>query len=163
MITITDRDRLLTLPVYPGMDANESRVLRQFIAQHFGEYAEWRFMVRIGPGSDAGADVDASTRRGWLELTKARCDCVAFNPPASATIIEAKDVWTNQAVWQLRDYRDLYASTNPGHTIALAGVARDASESSKRLASSNGIRLFLYRLPPPGVPDVGERAPESST
>lgn len=155
----TDRDQLLGMTVYPGMDPAESRVLRQYIRRRGDGVAEWRFNVRIGEGRDAGADVDEATRRAWRELTKARTDVVAWRPPNAATVVEAKDVWTNEAVWQLLGYRDLYRTTFPGHTITLHGVARDASPTSITLARSQGIALYLYDLPPAGV-DIREAAAE---
>lgn len=159
MITYRDRDVLARLPVYPGMDAAESRVLRQFIKRRGAEFVEWRFMVRIGEGSDAGAVVDESTRKAWRALTKARTDVVAMRSPTDATIIEAKDRWANDAVWQLLGYRDLYAATFPDHRVSLVGVAREATETAKALASARRIPLYVYALPP-ALPDIDETASE---
>lgn len=158
----TDRDQLLRRPVFPGMDAAESRALRQYIRRQGDGVNEWRFNVRVGPGTDAGAPVDQKTRDAWMQLTRARLDCVAWRSPSSATLIEAKDRWENDAVWQLLSYRDLYAADNPTHAIALVGVARVASNTARELARTKGIALYLYDLPPAALPDVGERASEET-
>lgn len=162
MDVFTDRDRLVRMTVYPGMDPAESRVLRQFIRRRGEQFVEWRFNVRLGAGEEPPADVDAATRAAWRELTKARTDCVAMRGPTSATIIEAKDVWGNDAVWQLRGYRDLYLETFPSHRVDLVGVARDASSTARKLAASSEITLYVYDLPP-ALPDVDETAIEDAT
>lgn len=158
---ITDRDRLLGMAVYPGMVPEESRVLRQYIRRHGDGVAEWRFNVRIGEGVQLPADADDALRKSWEALTKARTDVVAFRPPNAATIVEAKDHWTNEAVWQLLGYRDLYKDTFPLHVVTLHGVARTASPTSKALARKAGITLYLYDLPPAGV-DIHETAAEEA-
>lgn len=159
MTTIDDVERLLRMDTYPGMIPSESRVLRQFIRRHGAEYSEFRFNVRIGDGEEPPIDVDPSVRRAWTAITKARPDTVAFQRPNLATVIEVKDALTNEGVWQLLGYRDLYARDFPDHEIKLAAVAAYATPTAKMLARSNGIDVYLYALPPQQT-DIAEQAPE---
>lgn len=159
MTIITDRERLLALPVYPQMIASESRVLRQFIRARGAAFDEFRFNVRIGEGERPGEEFDPAVRKAWESITKARPDTVAFTHPDQATIIEVKDALTNEGVWQVLGYRDLYARAFPEHRIRLACVAAYASPTARELARRQGVDLYLYALPP-GPPDVAEEASE---
>jgi len=162
MQVISDRARLLRTVVFPGMNEAESRVLRQYIARHGAEHDEFRFNVRIGEGTKLGADASPEVTRAWEQLTKARPDTVGFKAPDRATLIEVKEAWANEAVWQLLGYRDLYRQTYPDHAIALVGVAISASVTALTLARVQGVRVFLYDLPA-GAPDIDERAAERGT
>lgn len=159
MTIIADRERLLRMENYPGMIPAESRVLRQFIRNHGARWDEFRFNVRIGEGVQAGAEFDAGLRRAWEQLTKARPDTVAFKAPDQATLIEVKEAWTNEAVWQLLAYRDLYMAAFPEHRVQLIGVAQLAPPTARQLAASQGIALVLYTFPSSAV-DIGEAAQE---
>ena len=156
-----DRARLART-VYPGMIESESRVLRQFVLHHGSEYDELRFNVRIGEGVDARSFVSVDAARAYEQLTKARPDTIAFRHPDQATIVEAKDVWTNEAVWQLLGYRDLYRGAFPDHRVALVGIAAAALPTAINLSRMNGIRVLVYELRD-GAPDVAERAAETSS
>ena len=161
MNVITDRERLLTMATYPGMIPAESRLLRQFLRRRGQAFDEFRFGVRIGDGVTLDDSFDAGVRKSWDAITKARPDTVAFAYPAAATIVEVKEAFTTEAVWQLLGYRDLYARTFPTHAIGLVGVAAFAAPNAKTLASRSGVDLFLYDLPPAQV-DVLEVAAEVS-
>ena len=63
-----------------------------------------------------------------------RPDTVAFAPPNRATLIEVKELWTNEAVWQLSAYRDFYREAYPDQELALAGVAAGATPNGRELA-----------------------------
>lgn len=147
MKVISDRERLLRTVVYPGMDPEESRVLRAFIRKHGAEYDEFRFNVRVGPGDQIGEEFDAAVRRSIEAVTKARPDTVAWTAPNRATIIEVKVAWMNEAVWQLLGYRDAYRQTFPDDVVTVIGVAAWASTSARALARSQGVPLYLYAFP----------------
>ena len=147
MQTISDRERLASMTNYPGVTPEESRVLRQYIRRHGAEYDEFRFMVRVGEGVTLGEDFSPEVRRSWEAITKARPDTVAFKAPDRHTLIEAKVSWTNEAVWQLLAYRDLYSRDVPLKSIALVGVAQYATPTARELARRAGIALYLYDLP----------------
>lgn len=147
MHTISDRERLAGMAVYPGVSPEESRVLRQYIKRHGAEYDEFRFGVRVGDGVVLGEEFSPEVRKSWEAITKARPDTVAFKAPNRHTLIEAKVAWSNEAVWQLLAYRDLYAREVPLTSIALVGVAQYAGPTARELARRAGIALYLYDLP----------------
>lgn len=161
MTVITDRAWLLRMENYPGMIPAESRVLRQFIHHQGGRFDEFRFNVRIGDGVTTTEDVDPKLAAAWEQITKARPDSVAFKHPNDATIVEVKEAFTNEAVWQLLAYRDLYVKAFPDHTVRLAGVAQLATPTARILAAAQGIALFLYKFPP-GTVDTREIAAETT-
>jgi hypothetical protein len=153
-------EALLGMATYPGMIADESRVLRQFIRRHFRDYDELRFDVRLGIGSDPGDEFEEATRRAMQHVTRKRADALGWKGPNVATLIEAKWDFSNDGVWQLLSYRDDYARAFPDHFVLLVGVAAAASVTARELASRMGVRLFVYALPPNTV-DVGESASEA--
>lgn len=159
MVIISDRERLLRMENYPGMIPAESRVLRQFIRAHGARFDEFRFNVRIGEGVDPGPNIEIGLRRAWQQITKARPDTVAYKHPHDATLIEVKEAFTNEAVWQLLAYRDLYMAAFPNDRVRLVGVAQLAPPTARALASSQGIAVVLYTFSSPAV-DVGEVATE---
>lgn len=157
--TITDVDHLLQMANYPGMIPAESRILRQYIRRYRSVFHEWRFGVRIGEGVQVGDEFSPEVQRAFEAVTKARPDTVAFIPPNDATIIEVKEAFANEAVWQLLAYRDLYVRAFPEHRVRLVGVAQFAGPTARSLAATNGIQLHLYTLPP-GQIDINEQAAE---
>lgn len=159
MTIISDRERLLTMAVYPQMIESESRVLRQFVRFRGHQFDEFRFNVRLGEGEEPGPEFDAAVRKAWTSITRARPDTVAFKAPNLATIIEVKDTLTNEGIWQVLGYRDLYVRAFPDHQVALACVAQFAGPTARELARRSGVDLYLYALPP-GPPDVGELGSE---
>lgn len=159
MTVITDRDRLLRMPVYPGMVPAESRVLRQYIRRHGEAIDEWRFNVRLGEGVRLPDTFDPAVRKSFERLTMERPDTVAWRAPRFATLIEVKELWTNEAVWQLRSYADFYREAYPDHDVALVGVAVEATPNGRELARRQGIALYLYALDP-AIVDLGETPPE---
>lgn len=162
MKVFTDRARLLGMAFYPGMDEIESRVLRAFIRGRGAAYQEWRFVVRVGEGEAAPEGTDPTVARSVNALTKARLDCVAFNPPRAATLIEVKRAWDNAAVWQLLGYRELYRLAFPDHDCTLVGVAEWATTTSKQLAAALGVHLSLWEFEN-DLPDVTAPATEEGS
>lgn len=162
MDVISDRDRLLGMTTYPGMVPAESRILRQYIRRHGDRYTEWRFNVRLGEGVELGEDASPELRKIWARITMERPDTVAWTEPDRATLIEVKELWTNEAVWQLHAYTDLYRDVNPDHRVSMVGVAIEATPNGRTLAARQGITLYLYALPT-GITDLGETAPEEAS
>lgn len=159
MEVISDKTRLSVMANFPGMIPAESRLLRQFIRRHGDEYDEFRFNVRLGEGVQLGEDFEAGVRKAWEAITKARPDTVGFKYPNRATLIEVKEAFANEAVWQLLSYRDLYVRAYRAEVVTLAGVAAFASPTARALARSSGVSLWLYALPA-GQPDINETAGE---
>ena len=136
--------RLVDRGSYPGIEPDEVRALREWIRRHGDRFEELRFNVRVGAGVKLGGDFPEKFRDDWETRTKMKLDCVAWNPPHTATLIEVKVQWTNAAVWQLASYRDAYAVDYPDATIELVGVCEAFTPQALALAGSQGITLYTY-------------------
>lgn len=146
--TRAELETLIARSTLPGVDPTEVRVLREFLRRQGSNYSEYRFNVRVGEGVQLEGAYSEKFREDWARRTKMRLDLVCFSPPNFSTLIEAKVQWANDAVWQLLGYRDHYAIDFPRDEIKLAGVAEAYTPTARTLASSRGIRLFVYGFPP---------------
>lgn len=146
---------------YPGMIEAESRILREFIRRHWQAGDEWRFNLRIGEGQKLDDTVDTALRKSWESITRARPDTCRFRPPHTATLIEVKEWFVNEGVWQLLGYRDLYRQTFPDDVVDLVGIAQMASPTARQLAQAQGVALYLYTFGPSGTPDISPVATET--
>lgn len=143
--------RLINRTTLPGVDDREVRVLREWIRRFGEQYDELRFNVRVGAGVQLAGDYPQQFKIDWMNRTKMRLDCVAWNAGDAVTLIEAKVEWTNDAVWQLLSYRDAYRDEFPDASIALAGVCEAYTPQARQLAADQGITLhvFTFAAPPP--------------
>lgn len=150
MITFTrdELPRLVDRSQLPGIDAGELRAVREFIRREGSKYEQLRFEVRVGVGVELQGDYTEKFRADWRERTKMRLDLVCWNPPNQYTIVEAKQQWTNDAVWQLLSYRDQFLIEYPDADVRLVGVAEAYTPQAAILASGQGIRLHVYGFPP---------------
>lgn len=140
-------DRLVDRTSLPGIDPTELRVTREWIRREGSQYDELRFNVRVGDGVALVGDYTEKFKADWLERTRLRLDLVAWTAPASATLVESKVLWTNDAVWQLLSYRDQYRVEFPDHGVRLVGVCEAYTPSAATLAGGFGIRLHVYGFP----------------
>ncbi|MGB2711413.1 MAG: hypothetical protein WBC33_07835 [Conexibacter sp.] len=152
-------DELLETVNYPGMIPEESRVLRSWMAKHGAAYDELRFNERVGPGVMLGDHVPEKDRRDWESRTKARPDVIAIRHPLDALVVEAKWQATNETIWQVLSYVELYASSFPDWKVRAAIVATDATPAARVLASRMGVTVFLYTLNPNAPLAPGEETP----
>jgi hypothetical protein len=159
--TRDDLPRLVDRSTLPSIDVGEVRALREFIRREGHNYDELRFEVRVGAGVELQGDYTEKFKADWRERTKMRLDLVCYNPPNQYTIVEAKQQWTNAAVWQLLSYRDQFLIEFPDADVRLVGVAEAYTPNGAQLASDQGIRLHVYgfrdALPQSGAVDVEER------
>ena len=153
--------RLVDRVSFPGVDAEEARAIREWIRREGAKYEELRFNVRVGTGTKLGDNFDERFKAYWWRVTQMRLDLLAWNPPNEATIVEAKVLWTNDAVWQLLSYRDAYVKDFPDANVALVGVCEAYTPNARELAAGQGIRLHVYtfRADLPGANAVGEAQP----
>jgi RecB family endonuclease NucS len=151
----------LAINVYPGMDQYESRILRAWVERHGREYTELRFNERLGAGVVLPETFTAKEREDWARRTKARPDCIAWRDPNLATVIEAKQQATNETVWQVNGYVELYAKDFPGHQVRAVIVAGAATPNARILASSQGVEMFIYTFPANAPLAPGEEEPRS--
>lgn len=153
--------RLTDRTSFPGVDADETRAIREWIRREGAKYEQLRFNVRIGAGKTLDDTFDERFKKYWFRVTQMRCDLVAWNPPNAITIVEGKVLWANDAVWQLLSYRDAYVSDFPDSNVALVGVCEAYTPSGRELAASQGIRLHVYTFRDP-LPQASATSAESS-
>ena len=137
---------LLETVNFPGMVVDESRILRAFLSKHGADYDEIRFNQRLGEGivlANAASDKD---REDWRRRTMARPDVIAWLAPDNAAIIEAKVQATNETIWQVRGYQDLYSKENPRHRVQSIIVCEGATPNAITLARAQQVWIYVYAL-----------------
>ena len=139
-----DLDRALDTRTFPGMEMNESRVMRAFLFHRHREYDEIRFDERLGKGVELVTAASEEDRRNWERLTRARPDAIAWKDPDRASIVEAKIQATLEAIWQVLTYRELYATTFQSHQVDAVIIAESAMPNAIALARTQSIRMYLY-------------------
>ncbi|MCA1834353.1 MAG: hypothetical protein LC750_16785 [Actinobacteria bacterium] len=139
--------RLVNRASLPGVSPEEVRALREWIRRQGDQYDELRFNVRVGVGVTLEGDYTDKFKGDWFERTRMRPDLVGFRRPSTATLVEGKVQWTNEAVWQLLHYRDLYRDEHPSEAIELVGVCEAFTPQGRALALASAIRLFVYGFP----------------
>lgn len=141
-------DAIVARSFLPGVDADETRAVREFLRREGANFDRYRFNVRVGEGVELRGDYTDKFKADWARRTSMRLDLVCLRDPNAATIVEGKVQWTNAAVWQLLHYRDAYQEAEPTHTIDLVGVAEAYTPQAVILAKASGIRLHIYGFPP---------------
>lgn len=139
--------RLINRTTLPGINPEEVRGLREWIRRNGDQYDELRFNVRVGIGHTLEGDYTDKFKADWYERGRPKPDLVAVRLPSTHLIVEGKVQWTNEAVWQLLHYRDLYHEEFPALAIELAGVCEAFTAQGRALAVASGIRLFVYGFP----------------
>lgn len=150
---------LLATRIYPGMSAAESRILRSWIARHGAEWDTIEVEARLGTGILLPPHFDPKFREDWERRTRARPDAICTRLPAVALIIEAKELATNEAVWQVLGYADLYRAEHPRAVLSTLIVCAEAHPTAVQVASGRGVQILRYLIPPEAPLAPGEEAP----
>jgi hypothetical protein len=119
---------------YPGMAPREVIIFRAWLALHQNEYDRFDYNVRVGNGTDPGAEYPAIYRQQYIENTQKRIDAVGWKALGNAllatdfatrpitdiaisinqpTIIEVKDRATASCMSQILTYKALWPFTFP--------------------------------------------------
>lgn len=131
---------------FPGMVIDESRILRAYLLKHGADYDEIRFNERLGEGVVLANAATEKDREDWRRRTMARPDVIAWRAPDLATVIEAKVQATNETVWQVLSYLDLYSSANPSHRVNAVIVCAGATPNAITLARARQVWVYVYTL-----------------
>jgi hypothetical protein len=123
-------DRLLETSHFPGMTAAESRLIREFLA-------------RRGATWDT-ADVERRTR--------ARPDLILKRAPDYVAIVEAKEQLTNEGVWQVLGYRDLWLADHPADKVECIVIAEAFVPNAAKVAKAYGVKVYIYEFPDRALP-----------
>jgi len=150
---------LLERKIFPGMSMAESRILRAWLAKHGAEWDTLDVEARLGPGRQlVSPHFDEKFKRDWERRTKARPDCVATRGTQVA-ILEAKEFATNEALWQVLSYVDLYKADVPGVTVQPIVICEDAAPTAVTMAAAKGVQILRYVIPPDEPLATGTEAP----
>lgn len=134
-------EQLLGRTHFPGMTLGESRLVRAYLERHAAEWDEADVEARLGPGTSLESPhADEKARRDWSERTRARPDVVLRSGPR-VKIVEAKEHATNEGVWQVLSYRDLYRAEHPDHQVTCVIVAESHAPAAAALAKTQGVEM----------------------
>lgn len=103
---------LLLLPGYPGVDVNESLVVRDWLRQRGRGFDYFEFNRRLGVVDVATEMRGAPIDRMWALITRPRPDLLAYTA-TSCVVIEAKVHARMRAVTQVRRYVRLLRADCP--------------------------------------------------
>ena len=150
---------LLETKIFPGMSLRESRILRAWIANHGAEWDVLDVEPRLGAGVLLPPHYDDKFRADWLQRTRARPDLIAKRAPNRALIVEAKEYLTNEGIWQVKAYGDLYRVEFPGDALSLAVVCEGAHPTAVSIAAGQGVQILRYDIPEEAPLAPGTEAP----
>jgi hypothetical protein len=152
-------DDLLARRIFPGMSARESRILRSWIVNHGAEWDELDVEPRVGAGVLLPPHFDEKFRADWERRTRARPDCIAKRAPDVVLIVEAKELATSEAIWQVNGYRDLYRAEFPSARISTLVICEAAHGTAKAVAVSQQVQIIQYLIPEEAPLAPGAEAP----
>lgn len=104
---------LLAADSYPGIDADEWPVIRDWLRECGEYYDRLELNVRLGDGRPADAGDSDSIRRMWKAVTQLRADLIAWHG-SDADVVEAKVEARIEATSQVRRYARLLLLDRPG-------------------------------------------------
>lgn len=141
-------EQLLTTRIFPGMTIDESRLVRAFLAKRGAEWDVADVTFRVGRGAVLPPTYDPVERANWERRTRSRPDLVLLRAPNVVMIVEAKEQLTNEGIWQVLGYRDLYLADNPNDQVTVCAIATAVTSTALQLARSMGVQVLLYELDP---------------
>ena len=152
---------LLDTKIFPGMSMRESRILHAWLERRGADWDAIRVDVKLGPGKQLQSPhFDQKFREDWERRTRARPDCVATKGNTAA-IVEAKEYATNEAIWQVLSYVDLYKGDFPGVTVQPIVICEDAAPTALVTAGQRGVQVLKYVIPPDEPLATGTEVPAS--
>lgn len=145
-------EQLLATRTFPGMTAAESRLIRAYLAKHGAAWDTASVIEKIGQGVILPPHItDAKARADWEKRTRMRPDLV-LTRPRQAAVVEAKEYATNEGVWQVLGYRDVFAAEHPGVAVIPVMVCEAFAPTAKQLAETQRVEMWLYNFDEPATP-----------
>lgn len=152
---------LLETRIYPGMTEPESRILREWVRHHGAAWDTLDVEARLGAGVLLPPHYSEKERADWLKRTKARPDLVATRAPNLVAIVESKEQCTNEGIWQVLSYRDLYVAEFPQARVQPIVVCTAATPTAVSLARGQRVQVFVYTFPIDEPLAAGAEAPSA--
>jgi hypothetical protein len=119
-------------------------LLLDFQADHFTEYINWEYDVRVGPGRDPGSDTPAEIRKMALDLSRRRIDCIA-EARDHVQLIEICQIAQYRPIAQLPIYAYHYIHDfNPAKPVQTAILCREMPDDIRLFCDKVGYRVYLY-------------------
>ncbi len=126
---------------YPAMNVDEILVWREYLRLHETDFDRFNYNVRIGSGSDPGAEFPDNIRKMAIALSQLRLDAVGFQGEAP-TIFEVKRNAGPQNVGQLLTYNAVWTRTRlSAAPPILVLVCADFTPNILPVIQDTGIRL----------------------
>lgn len=135
---------LIARTEYPGMTAAEAALVRAFLHFHGAEWDTADVEAKIGRGVILPPTVDPKAREDWERRTRARPDLVLTRAPNTVAIVEAKEQLTNEGIWQVLSYRDLWVNDHPTDRVQVIAIAYGVTPTAHELARIRGVQVTLY-------------------
>lgn len=142
--TIADLVQLLAMMQYPERTKNESRVLRDYLMNHAGEFDRFQFAAHIGPGTPPDPTLPLKLQKQQTYISQQKIDLLAWKG-SQPTIVEAKYLVTPASLGQIFTYRLLLRREIPDAPEPQLVVIGAASTPTVLDAlQEHGITVYLY-------------------
>jgi hypothetical protein len=139
---------LLETAIFPGVTIAESRLMRGYFYFHGAEWDEIDVEPKIGRGTLLPPTYSEKERTDWEKRTRARPDAILKRAPNIVAILEAKEQLTNEGVWQVLAYRDLWLADHSTDQVIPIAIAEGITPTASVLVKSQGVQVFLYEPAP---------------
>lgn len=149
-------EQLLAARIYPGMTAAETRLVKAYLRKHGADWDVADVEARLGAGVLLAPHIaDEKARADWERRTKARPDLLLRRADRVA-ILEAKEQLTNEGVWQVLGYRDLYLAEFPTARVECYAACEAATPTAVQLARAQGVTVYRYEFAAPAGSEARE-------
>lgn len=134
-------DELLAADGYPGIDADEWPIIRDWLRDYGRTYDRLELNVRLGEGRPTSPDDSPSIKRMWKAVTQVRADLIAWRGH-DADVVEAKVEARLDAATQVRKYAALLrAEADPIGRVTPIVICRRGSIAVEASMHVSGGRM----------------------
>jgi len=134
----------LTARQLPGLSLPETRIAREYLTAHAGEFETVEFQVRLGQQVDIGPQYGEEYRRMAALSSQRRADLVALAADV-VTIVEVKERISLSALGQLLGYRTLWQAEHPdGRRVVLVVIGSGLSPDAPEVLTAYGVHVEVF-------------------
>src|SRR5262245_39089284 len=155
-----DFARVLLMKQYHERTQRESRVLREYLMRHIGEFERIAFSVRIGTPITPNHEHLEAVQRNTVFSSLKRIDLLAWIGP-QPIIVEVKERVTPASLGQIKTYAALFRKEKPDALDPrLVVIGAYSDDDTIRVLNAEGVDVYLY--PPPDAAGESVVLPERS-